>query len=850
MRDHLPEYTGRTAVLNDLLNRGLASAPRRNKKAAQKLVLTELGWDSACDRAWEDCRLMLQEAVTLAHPDPTLEVCVFSDASHTHWGAVITQVPAEQMQLPLREQVHQPLIFLSGAFRGSSLKWPIIDKEAYALIHTVRKCDYLLIRERGCHLFTDHRNLIYLFNPAGEGRSMGRPQAERVQRWGWILMGLNYVIHHVPGEDNIWADMLSRWMSRHQSVLSSAVYPVTHQGEDGVPSAVEEVSVVPAVSAQGGQGGGTAQAKLMQSTAAPATEATTEAPAVTAVAANVRTVGRRPKALRKGVTFEESIEPEAPQVRRRKTLVDASKNQRTDEFKPGRVFSLRYPELEFPTLKEIAGAQFVAVREAEGVVDKELLWKDVPDGDTTLPVWYKKNEERVWIPDKGHLRLRLCVAAHCGAAGHRGMMATYLSLKRRFYWKGMQKDVNDFCLQCLHCVTTRGGNRVPRPMGSACHATDSNCVLHWDYLFIRKALGDSRHGCSYILCMMDDFDGYVELHAAAAPTALNCVNGLLEWFKRTGIVEVWISDQGSHFKNEVLEELGRRLGSRQQFVVAYAPWANGTIERLNVLILSLLRALISEWKLEEDDWYYLLPVVMMAINNSVSVRLGNKTHMEVRTGRAVKHPLDVIVVPTLEKVTTIQVDTARVIEQCAEVRKALDEMHQEVAALKRDPHVAEGKHAVRVNWAVGDYVLLARVSKGAQNKLVAKWRGPMRVVATVNDWVYRVQDLITKDEHVVHAERLRYYSDAALQITTPLKEIIAHDNASYSVGSIEDHREFDGEWQLWVSWLGFEEVEDSWEPLQSLAQDDPASVRKYLKSLEHEDEADVAAMWAVFNANK
>ena len=108
----------------------------------------------------------------------------------------------------------------------------------------------------------------------------------------------------------------------------------------------------------------------------------------------------------------------------------------------------------------------------------------------------------------------------------------------------------------------------------------------------------------------------------------------------------------------------------------------------------------------------------------------------------------------------------------------LDEMHQEVAALKRDPHVAEGKHAVKVNWTVKDYVLLARVSKGAQNKLVAKWRGPMRVVATVNDWVYRVQDLITKDEHGVHAERLRYYSDAALQITTPLKEIIAHDNAT------------------------------------------------------------------------
>jgi hypothetical protein len=241
--------------------------------------------------------------------------------------------------------------------------------------------------------------------------------------------------------------------------------------------------------------------------------------------------------------------------------------------------------------------------------------------------------------------------------------------------------------------------------------------------------------------------------------------------------------------------------------------------------------------------------VMMAINNSSSARLGGRTHLEVRTGRKVKHPLDVIVIPVLDKVTTIEVDVNFVIAQCEQLRVALDTMHKDIAALEREPHVAEGKYAVQVNWAVGDYVLLARVSKAANNKLVAKWRGPMRVVATVNNWVYRVQDLITSAEHVVHAERLRYYSDATLQVTTPLKEIIAHDNASYSIGSIEDHREEGGEWQLWVSWLGFEELEDSWEPLRLLALDDPVSVRKYLNSLRDEDADDMAAMWAVFKGD-
>ncbi|OWY95670.1 hypothetical protein PHMEG_00034263 [Phytophthora megakarya] len=39
--------------------------------------------------------------------------------------------------------------------------------------------------------------------------------------------------------------------------------------------------------------------------------------------------------------------------------------------------------------------------------------------------------------------------------------------------------------------------------------------------------------------------------------------------------------QGSHFQNADVQEVCRRLKSRQKFTVAYSPWINGSIERAN-----------------------------------------------------------------------------------------------------------------------------------------------------------------------------------------------------------------------------------------------------------------------------
>jgi RNase H-like domain found in reverse transcriptase len=64
-------------------------------------------------------------------------VYVFSQMRRKGFGrAVVTQVPPKDLGKPLADQRHEPLAFISGAFKGASSRWPIVEKEAFAIVET------------------------------------------------------------------------------------------------------------------------------------------------------------------------------------------------------------------------------------------------------------------------------------------------------------------------------------------------------------------------------------------------------------------------------------------------------------------------------------------------------------------------------------------------------------------------------------------------------------------------------------------------------------------------------------------------------------------------------------------
>ena len=60
-------------------------------------------------------------------------------------------------------------------------------------------------------MFTDHRNLLFVYALLAFEPALGRHVVSKVQRWALFLSRFDYVIEHIPGYCNVFADMLTQW---------------------------------------------------------------------------------------------------------------------------------------------------------------------------------------------------------------------------------------------------------------------------------------------------------------------------------------------------------------------------------------------------------------------------------------------------------------------------------------------------------------------------------------------------------------------------------------------------------------------------------------------------------------
>ena len=74
---------------------------------------------------------------------------------------------------------------------------------------------------RVVHLFTYHVNLLSIYNPYGTTESITRYAVNKLMIWAIRFSAFNYIIEHISGELNIWADMLSRWANREQMKMQA-----------------------------------------------------------------------------------------------------------------------------------------------------------------------------------------------------------------------------------------------------------------------------------------------------------------------------------------------------------------------------------------------------------------------------------------------------------------------------------------------------------------------------------------------------------------------------------------------------------------------------------------------------
>eukprot|EP00924_Labyrinthula_sp_SR-Ha-C_P007286 maker-scaffold_8-snap-gene-14.16-mRNA-1 protein AED:0.72 eAED:0.73 QI:0/0/0/0.5/1/1/2/0/1054 len=127
-------------------------------------------------------------------------------------------------------------MFFSGKFDVSQLVWGISHKELYPIIRTFNKLSYLLpFHPTAVQVYNDHLNLKAILQG---GSKINHGHLNRLQRWMVILQHVLVDIHHVDGDSNIFADMLTRWAAPTDDGGRTAVRTVkvqTREAEREIP---------------------------------------------------------------------------------------------------------------------------------------------------------------------------------------------------------------------------------------------------------------------------------------------------------------------------------------------------------------------------------------------------------------------------------------------------------------------------------------------------------------------------------------------------------------------------------------------------------------------------------------
>ena len=345
---------------------------------------------------------------------------------------------------------------------------------------------------------------------------------------------------------------------------------------------------------------------------------------------------------------------------------------------------------------------------------------------------------KIWIPTEDvDVQLKVLVVSHCGIMGHSGVEATSSTISELFVWDGMSSDVEAFVGGCIHCIVSRAGQKIPRPLASALHGSRPGEVVHMEFLY----LGPSTTGQLYVLILRNDFPSFVWLFSGNTADSDTAVDAIAQWIGTFGCMDWIVSDQGSHLKNKIMEALRKWFRFSHHFTTAYTPgcmgpWANGTVERVCREVKRACMTLLSEWRLSPREWPSVTECVQSILNQAPLKRLGNITGevqsvlrcpLEVFTGMRPCRPLmHALHFKDHGNIGSHYEVRARQLIKIEELQGALGLMHKDVSERvskrRKNSIKAHNKktNIQSINFSIGDFVLV-RVAGKKGHKLEFHW---------------------------------------------------------------------------------------------------------------------------------
>ena len=478
------------------------------------------------------------------------------------------------------------------------------------------------------------------------------------------------------------------------------------------------------------------------------------------------------------------------------------------------------PEQEYYDLEqEVARAQRRQDEEIRGWKDTHQLDLAQDEG-VQKPRWFRGH--RIVVPSETDLRRRIMDYYHdTPTAGHPGRDKTIQATKRRYWWPGMNRWIEDYVKGCAPCQQNK--NLMHRIHPPVYHITPGPQANPFEEIAMDLITQLPKNGpYDAILMIVDHGCTRAAIFLPCSTTITGegiadlYLNNVYQWF---GLPTKMVSDRDPRFTSHFAQALTQRLGVKQNISTAYHLQMDGLSERTNQWVEQYLRFVTTA---QQDDWSKWLAIAFLVHNTWINATIKMA-------------PLQALLgyLPRLTAEERTQSPNQRVEDRAKEVTEQRRQARAALALCTQTTPLDQ--------FAPGDQVWLEvkhlKLPYQAP-KLAPKHHGPFTITKKVSPVAYQLQLPLAWTIHdVFHASLLTPYHENVTHrpnYTRPPPDLVEGE-VEYEVEDIINHR-FHGRTQALqylIHWKGYPDADNSWEPAGQVHT--PALIAKYHRKNPLED---------------
>src|SRR6266516_1206016 len=348
-----------------------------------------------------------------------------------------------------------------------------------------------------------------------------------------------------------------------------------------------------------------------------------------------------------------------------------------------------------------------------------------------------------------HLRKKFLQIVHQGVAGHLGSYKTRTHVGSRAYWYMWREDTDNYCKSCDVC-TDFYRNKVPPKQGKL-HPLVVGFPLELWGVDLAGQFRTTTTGYEYILTALDLFSKFIVLVPLRDKTALTVANALWNHvFLKFGVGTL-LCDRGLEFKNSLLDEVSRLMGTSRAYTTSYEARTNGQTERSHQTGNSMLAKCTNE---HQTDWDQYLAGIAFC-HNAATHESTKRTPFYLLHGFQPRWDCD-IQLGTMARHQYSVNDYANLLVTRLEIAHeiARQNLHRSAQSMKD----GYNKRVEPKEFEEGQTVKLLnlRIYPGLTPKIQQKYRDRGVIEQKINDVTYRVKcETWIPKSRIIHVDKLR-----------------------------------------------------------------------------------------------